>query len=86
MFAKPLLFGPHMFHFPELAELLCNVSGAIQIRDESDLYVQLEHLLANPEEAAAMGRRALEALGSSRGALQRACEALDDALEAVPSG
>ena len=86
MFAKPLLFGPHMFHFPELAELLCNASGAIQVRDEGDLYVQLERLLANPQEVVAMGRRALEALGSSRGAVQRACVAVDDAMQAVPSG
>lgn len=86
MFGKPLLFGPHMFHFPELAELLCNASGAIQVRDERDLAVQIEYLLANPEEAADMGQRALKALGSSRGALQRACEALGDVLGAVPAG
>lgn len=86
MFAKPLLFGPHMHHFPELAELLCSAGGAIQVRDEMVLYAQTSHLLANPTEAAAMGQRALRALGSNRGALQRTCEALATVLEAAPLG
>ena len=81
MFAKPLLFGPHMHHFPELADLLRNADGAIQVREETDLYAQTSHLLANPAEAAAMGQRALQALGSNRGALQRTCEALAEVLE-----
>ncbi len=81
MFAKPVLFGPHMHHFPELADLLRNADGAIQVRDENDLYTHTAHLLANPAEAAAMGQRALRALGSNRGALQRTCEALAEVLE-----
>ena len=84
MFAKPLLFGPHMHHFPELADLLRNADGAIQVRDEIDLYTQTAHLLANPAEAAAMGQRAFQTLGSHRGALQRTCAALADVLEIVP--
>ena len=86
MFAKPLLFGPHMHHFPELAGLLRNADGAIQVRDGDDLYTQTAHLLANPIEAAAMGQRALRALGSNRGALQRTCAALTGVLEATLSG
>jgi 3-deoxy-D-manno-octulosonic-acid transferase len=81
MFAKPLLFGPHMHHFPELADLLRNADGAIQVCDETGLYTQIAHLLANPTEAAAMGQRALRALGSNRGALQRTCEALTQVIE-----
>ena len=80
MFAKPLLFGPHLYHFPELENLLRNAAGAIQVRDETDLYTQSTHLLANPTEAAAMGQRALQALDSNRGALQRTCEALAEML------
>ena len=83
MFAKPLLFGPHMHHFPELADLLCSADGAVQVRDATDLYTQMAHLLANPAEAAAMGQRALRALGSNRGALQRTCEALAEVLDST---
>ena len=83
MFAKPLLFGPHMHHFPELADLLRNANGAIQVHDENDLYTRMAHLLANPTEADAMGQRAFQALGSHRGALQRTCEALAALLESA---
>lgn len=83
MFAKPLLFGPHMHHFPELADLLRSADGAIQVRDTTDLYTYAAYLLANPAEAAAMGQRALRALGSNRGALQRTCEALAAVLESA---
>ena len=82
-FAKPLLFGPHMHHFPELADLLRNADGAIQVRDETDLYTQTSRLLTNPAEAAAMGQRALQALDSSRGALQRVCEMLTEVIEST---
>ena len=83
MFAKPLLFGPHVHHFPELADLLRSAAGAVQVHDETDLFTQTAHLLANPAEAAAMGQRALQALGSNRGALQRTCEALAAVLEST---
>ena len=83
MFAKPLLFGPHMHHFPELADLLRNADGAMQVDNETDLYAQMTHLLANPAEAAAMGQRALQVLDSNRGALQRTCEALTELIEST---
>ena len=83
MFAKPLLFGPHMHHFPELADLLRNADGAMKVDNETDLYAQMTHLLANPAEAAAMGQRALQVLDSNRGALQRTCEALAELIEST---
>ena len=83
MFAKPLLFGPHMHHFPELADLLRRADGAIQVCGEADLYTHAAYLLSNPTEAAAMGQRALRALGSNHGALQHTCEALAAVLEST---
>ena len=32
VFAKPLLFGPYMHHFPELAVLLQQAGGAVQVQ------------------------------------------------------
>ena len=83
MFAKPLLFGPHMHHFPELVDLLRNADGAIQVRDETDLYTHTARLLNHPAEAAAMAQRALRVLGSNRGALQRTCEVLTELIEST---
>ena len=79
-FAKPLLFGRHMHHYPELAGLLSTAGGAIQVRDAEDLYAQVGQLLANPSQGSAMGKRARQALDSNGGALQRTCEALASVL------
>ena len=86
MFGKPLLFGPHMHHFPELADLLSSAGGAMQVRDGAHLYAQAAYLLANPSQGAAMGRRARQALDANSGALQRTCEPIAAMLGSPPSG
>lgn len=85
VFAKPVFFGPHMHHFPELATLLCEAGGAIQVQGEDDCYDHLAHLFAAPEEAEAMGRRALRALAANRGALERTTSHLERLLRAAAS-
>ena len=84
VFARPIFFGPYMHHFPELASLLCQAGGAIQVHNAVDFYDHLSHLLATPEEAEAMGQRALRALAANRGALERTLEYLETLLQ--PAG
>ena len=69
MFAKPLMFGPHMHHFPDLAQMLCAAGGAVQVADAEALYREVAGLLQQPEKAELMGRRAYQALQANRGAL-----------------
>jgi 3-deoxy-D-manno-octulosonic-acid transferase len=76
MFAKPLLFGPHMHHFPELASLLQQGGGAVQVQGEEELYERLIYLLTHPEAGKTMGRCALAAITANRGALERTCTAI----------
>ncbi len=85
VFAKPVLFGPYMHHFPELASLLCQAEAAIQVQGEEDCYRHLDRLLATPEEAVAMGQRALSALAANRGALERTTRHLEAHLCLTPS-
>lgn len=84
VFAKPLLFGPYMHHFPELAALLCQGGGARQVRDAADLYDQMAQLLAHPHLGVAMGQHALEVLAANRGALERTVERVASLLQTVP--
>ncbi len=69
MFAKPLMFGPHMHHFPDLAQMFCAAGGAIQVDDAEALYRQVVELFAQPGEAELIGQRAHRALQANRGAL-----------------
>ena len=69
MFAKPVMFGPHMHHFPDLAQMLVAADGAVQVADAGALCREVAGLLQQPEKAELMGRRAYQALQANRGAL-----------------
>src|SRR5215467_148508 len=80
VFAKPLLFGPYMHHFPELAALLQQAGGAVQVQGEEELYECLVYLLTHAEAGKTMGQRALAALTANRGALERTSTAIKTLL------
>jgi 3-deoxy-D-manno-octulosonic-acid transferase len=82
VFAKPLYFGPYMQHFPELAALLCEAGGAIQVHDEEELHTQVARVLAHPCVGHTMGQHALRALGTNRGALEHTSKAVTALLRA----
>jgi 3-deoxy-D-manno-octulosonic-acid transferase len=81
VFAKPLLFGPYMDHFPELARMICQAGGAIQVQHAADLYTQVARLLQQPEAASVMGQRALQVLQANHGALARTCDLVSTLLQ-----
>jgi len=83
VFAKPLLFGPYMHHFPELAALLRHAGGAVQVQGEEELYERLVYLLTHPEAGNTMGQCALAALAAKRGALERTSTAIKTLLSAT---
>ena len=85
VFAKPLLFGPYMHHFPELAALLQHAGGAVQVQGEEDLYERLVYLLTQPEAGKTMGQCALAALAANRGALERTSTAIMTLLSTTRS-
>ncbi len=78
--AKPILFGPHMTNFREVAALLLQARGAIQVRDGAELLTTLRALLADPERRRALGEAAWTAVRAHQGACQRTIEALDALL------
>jgi 3-deoxy-D-manno-octulosonic-acid transferase len=81
VFAKPLLFGPYMHHFPELAQMLCQAGGAVQVQDAEALYGEIARLLQQPDAASTMGQRAFQALQANQGALARTCELVSTLLQ-----
>lgn len=73
---KPLLFGPSMHNFADIARQLLDRRAARQLRDGSELSAALHDLLGDRLAAEAMGRRAQEIVEQSRGTTQRTLEAL----------
>jgi 3-deoxy-D-manno-octulosonic-acid transferase len=85
VYARPVIFGPHMQHFPELAALLCTAGGAVQVQSEEELYERFADILAHPEAGYAMGQRALHTLAANRGALDRTLQAVTALLTQQPT-
>ncbi|HLK10457.1 MAG TPA: 3-deoxy-D-manno-octulosonic acid transferase [Candidatus Binatia bacterium] len=68
---RPVLFGPHTEHVHEVAERLVAGGGGVRVSSAELLAVALDHLLAEPERAAEMGRRARALVQGGQGALER---------------
>ncbi|NBD37719.1 MAG: glycosyltransferase [Verrucomicrobia bacterium] len=77
---KPLLFGPEMSNFRDIARRLTKDGAARTVASDGELTKAVRELLQNPEERTAMGRRARAFIESSRGATARTAAALLDLL------
>jgi 3-deoxy-D-manno-octulosonic-acid transferase len=68
---KPVLFGPYMQNFKEIARLLRAAHGGLQVKDSADLYRQMKLLLENPTEAERIGDNGRYLLQENQGATKR---------------
>lgn len=68
---KPVLFGPYMHNFKEIARLLRAAHGGLQVKDSDDLYRQMKLLLENPDEAERIGNNGRHLLQENSGATAR---------------
>jgi 3-deoxy-D-manno-octulosonic-acid transferase len=78
--SKPVLFGPRMHNFPEIARLMTASGGGRQVDDAEELETALAELLADPNLRTAMGKLAKAEVEAHRGALVRTVELIERAL------
>jgi 3-deoxy-D-manno-octulosonic-acid transferase len=71
---KPVMFGPYMQNFKEIAKLVRSAHGGLQVKDGDDLYRQLRLLFDNPDEARRIGDNGYRLLEENRGATARTVE------------
>jgi 3-deoxy-D-manno-octulosonic-acid transferase len=69
--ARPIVVGPHTANAKEVVDRLLAGKGAVRVESADALAWTLDHLLAHPEEAAAMGRRAQGLAQTGQGAVER---------------
>ncbi|MBI4454326.1 MAG: 3-deoxy-D-manno-octulosonic acid transferase [Acidobacteria bacterium] len=67
-FGKPILFGPYMENFREVADNFLRRRAAIQVRNLTDLTKQLLRLLQNCELRSSLGSNARKIISDNRGA------------------
>lgn len=78
--AKPVIFGPHLDHCRDMARLLLEEGGAIQIHNQDELLSRFLHVLDHPLEAEQMGQRALAVVQRHRGVTARNLQWIDQLL------
>jgi 3-deoxy-D-manno-octulosonic-acid transferase len=81
---KPVVFGPHMENFAEIAELFLANRAARQVGSADALESALADLLGDPVQRAALGAAARALVDANRGATDRTLDAI--AALVTPSG
>ncbi len=77
IFAKPVLHGPNLENFRQVAEIFRRDHASIEVADADALASTLRALLANPAEREAFGRRARATVERHRGAIARTLDLLE---------
>ncbi|MFA5410569.1 MAG: 3-deoxy-D-manno-octulosonic acid transferase [Candidatus Omnitrophota bacterium] len=79
--AKPIIFGPHMFNFNDIAELYLRGHASILARSEDELLNAVKYLLAKPKDAEALGKKARELILDNQGATRRTLSLIADVVK-----
>jgi 3-deoxy-D-manno-octulosonic-acid transferase len=69
--AKPVLSGPHLFNFLEIAAMLRSANALGEISDGASLAAAVQGLFDEPQRAREMAEAGLEVMKANQGALQR---------------
>ncbi|WP_122316026.1 lipid IV(A) 3-deoxy-D-manno-octulosonic acid transferase [Pseudomonas cichorii] len=69
--AKPVLSGPHLFNFLEIAALLRKAGALEEVSDSVGLAVAIQRLFDQPQLARTMAEAGLGVMKTNQGALQR---------------
>ena len=83
-FGKIPVFGESMENFGEMSRRFLEAEAAVQVTSPEDAGVTWIELLRNPERAKQMGEAARRLVADSRGATNRALEAVEGALRRLP--
>jgi len=78
---KPVLSGPHLFNFLEIAAQLRDAGALREVQGADGLAAALLELWAEPERARAMGAAGLAVLHANQGALERLLVGLERLLQ-----
>lgn len=73
---KPILFGPHMENFRDIAQVFLEAGAAVEVRNPRELAQSVHGLLQDDSGRKKMGDRATQLIEQGSGATQRTMEQL----------
>jgi 3-deoxy-D-manno-octulosonic-acid transferase len=74
--SKPVLFGPHVFNFEYVSQLLIDNGGAIQVSNADQLMHTIAELLSDDGKRIAIGTNAKKIIEDNRGVTNQLIELL----------
>ena len=80
IFAKPILFGPHMFNFSNISEVFLSKTAAIMVKDARQLKDTWKRLLNEPVLRTGLGEAAKKLVEENKGATLRNTELIKQFL------
>jgi 3-deoxy-D-manno-octulosonic-acid transferase len=86
VFGKPIVFGPHMQNFKEIADAFVANAAAIQVHSEGELDGALRTLVMDPVGRARLGAAARALVEANRGAKDKTLAVMADLLPPTGSG
>jgi 3-deoxy-D-manno-octulosonic-acid transferase len=76
VFGKPIVFGPHMENFAEIAEAFLTNDAAVQVRSDRELEAAVVSLMGDPVRRARLGAAARALVEANRGAREKTLAAI----------
>ncbi len=76
VFGKPIVFGPHMQNFAEIAAAFLRAQAAVEVADAAELATAVVRLTGDPVERARLGAAARALVEANRGAKPRTLDAI----------
>jgi 3-deoxy-D-manno-octulosonic-acid transferase len=76
----PVITGPHQANTKEIAQLLLQSGGALEVTDAPGLAAALRRLFADPAERQRVGMRARQVVDANRGSVARVLELVEPVL------
>jgi 3-deoxy-D-manno-octulosonic-acid transferase len=77
---KPIVFGPHMQNFTEIADTFLRNQAAVRVEDGAAFTAAVVRLIGDPVERARLGAAARALVEANRGAKPRTLDAIADLL------
>src|SRR5213076_985606 len=86
IFGKPIVFGPYMQNFKEIAETFLANAAAVQVHSDREFETEILGLLLDPVRRARLGAAARALVEANRGAKEKTLAVVADLVPPAASG